>query len=157
MQSWSNDLRLGLVTQGLCLRFSVLEGIVGGGSECTTTEVRPLSKVPNPQQLPSHCSKKWLPTPVVCLFTAHCCVCALGWDKCKAQIPNMGYHTLLYHVTSLALQDTGPPVTKLNPSLLPYQQLHFQKSLYVNLTVLQKNKYFIHQIFSKRFLSRYCF
>jgi len=64
------------------------------------------------------------------------CVCALGWDKCRAQIPNMGHHTLLY-VTSL--QESGPSGTKWNLSLLPYQLLHFQKSLYVNLTVLQKH------------------
>jgi len=42
-------------------------------------------------------------------LTAHWCVCALGWDKCRAQIPNMGHHTLLY-VTSL--QESGPSGTK---------------------------------------------
>ncbi len=23
----------------------------------------------------------------------HCCVCALGWVKCRAQLPSMGHHT----------------------------------------------------------------
>ncbi len=27
----------------------------------------------------------------VCLFATHCCVCALGWVKCWAQIPSMGH------------------------------------------------------------------
>ncbi len=33
----------------------------------------------------------------VCVFTAMCV--HFGWDKCRAQIPSMGHHTLLY-VTS---------------------------------------------------------
>ncbi len=32
----------------------------------------------------------------------HCCVCALGWVKSRAQIPSMGHHTWP-HVTSLHL------------------------------------------------------
>ncbi len=59
----------------------------------TTTEVRPLSKAPNPQLHPT-APQYWLPTApgmcsqcvCVCLFTSHCCVCALGWVKCRAQI-----------------------------------------------------------------------
>ncbi len=34
---------------------------------------------------------------------AHCCVCALGWIKCRARILSMGHHTWLY-VTSLSLR-----------------------------------------------------
>ncbi len=29
----------------------------------------------------------------VCLFTTHCCVCALGWVKCRTQIQSVGHHT----------------------------------------------------------------
>ncbi len=64
----------------------------------TTTEVRPLSKAPNPQLLPGHRSIG-CPLLRVCV---HCCVCALGWDKCRAQIPSMGHHTWP-HITSLSL------------------------------------------------------
>ncbi len=72
----------------------------------TTTEVRPLSKTLNPQLLPG---QHRLPTALgvcsrcvcVCLFTSHCCVCALGWVKCRAQIPSMEHHTWT-HVTSFA-------------------------------------------------------
>ncbi len=32
----------------------------------------------------------------------HCCVCALGWIKCRAQIPSIGHHTWP-HITSLSL------------------------------------------------------
>ncbi len=64
----------------------------------TTTEMRSLSKAPNPQLLPvaalaAHCSV------CVCVFTA---VCALGWVKCRAQISSMGHHTWP-HVTSSLL------------------------------------------------------
>ncbi len=55
----------------------------------TTTEMRPLSKAPNPQLLPG---RHWLPTAPG--------VCALGWVKCRAQIPSMGHHTWP-HTTSL--------------------------------------------------------
>ncbi len=37
------------------------------------------------------------PQQYVCV---HCCVCALGWVKCRAQIPSMGHH-IWPHVTSL--------------------------------------------------------
>uniref|UniRef100_A0A673LKC1 6-phosphofructo-2-kinase/fructose-2,6-bisphosphatase 4 n=1 Tax=Sinocyclocheilus rhinocerous TaxID=307959 RepID=A0A673LKC1_9TELE len=75
--------RVGRVTRRLRVRVSGLPGIVSGG--------RPLSKAPNPQQ-------HWLPTaPGVCsrcvCVCVHCCVCALGWLKCRAQIPSMGHHT----------------------------------------------------------------
>ncbi len=61
----------------------------------TTTEVRPLSKAPNPQLLPGCRS-------IGCPLCVHYCVCALGWVKCRAQIPSMGHHTWP-HVTSLSL------------------------------------------------------
>uniref|UniRef100_A0A672TBF2 Dishevelled associated activator of morphosis 2 n=1 Tax=Sinocyclocheilus grahami TaxID=75366 RepID=A0A672TBF2_SINGR len=47
---------------------------------------------PTAPQAPQH----WLPTtPGVCsgCVCVHYCVCALGWVKCRAQIPSMGYHT----------------------------------------------------------------
>ncbi len=45
----------------------------------------------------------------VCSFTVyvllqvcvHCCECALGWVKCRGQIPSMGHHTWP-HTTSLS-------------------------------------------------------
>ncbi len=36
----------------------------------------------------AHCS--W------CMFITHCCVCALGWVKCRAPISSMGHHTWQY-------------------------------------------------------------
>ncbi len=56
----------------------------------TTTEV-PLSKAPNPQ-MAAHCSG------CVCVCVHAVCV-HLGWVKCRALIPSMGYHTWP-HVTS---------------------------------------------------------
>ncbi len=38
----------------------------------------------------------------VCVFTTHCCVCALGWVKCRAPISSMGHHTWQY-ITLLLL------------------------------------------------------
>ncbi len=29
----------------------------------------------------------------VCVFTTHCCVCALEWVKCRGPISSMGHHT----------------------------------------------------------------
>ncbi len=68
----------------------------------TTTEVL-LSKAPNPQLLPGRRSINGCPllrvcVHGVCVFTAVCV--HFGWDKCRAQIPSMGYHTWP-HVTSL--------------------------------------------------------
>ncbi len=47
----------------------------------TTTEVRPLSKAPNPQLLPGRCSingcpllRVWIHSVCVYMFTTHCCV-----------------------------------------------------------------------------------
>ncbi len=69
----------------------------------TTTEVRPLSKAPNPQLLPGRRSINGCPLLRVCVHgVCVCvlfhysllCVCALG-----AQIPSMGHHTWP-HVTS---------------------------------------------------------
>ncbi len=95
--------------KGHGVRVSGPAGIVSGGSECpvlstvnTTTEVRPLSKAPNSQLLPGRRSINGCPLTgcvftvcvcVWCLFTTHCCVCALGWVKCRAQIQSMGRHT----------------------------------------------------------------
>ncbi len=62
----------------------------------TTTEVRPLSKAPDPQLL---CVSVCV---CVCVRVRVCvcvCVCVLGWVKCRAQIQSMGQHTWP-HVTS---------------------------------------------------------
>ncbi len=71
----------------------------------TTTEVRPLSKAPNPQLLPGRRSINGCPllrvcVHGVCVFTAVCV--HVGWVNCRAQIPSMGHHTWPY-VTSLSL------------------------------------------------------
>ncbi len=53
-----------------------------------------------------HC-KQWLPTVCslcVCLLL---CVYTFGWDKCRALIPSMGYHTLP-HVTSPSIENWRP-------------------------------------------------
>uniref|UniRef100_A0A673K5Y5 Matrix metalloproteinase-19-like n=1 Tax=Sinocyclocheilus rhinocerous TaxID=307959 RepID=A0A673K5Y5_9TELE len=58
-----------------------------------------------PPTAPRVPQQKWLPTVCsrcMCVFTTHCCVCALGRVKCRAQIASMGHHTWL-HVTSLSL------------------------------------------------------
>ncbi len=69
----------------------------------TMTEVRPLSKAPNTQLLPGHrstgCPLLRVCVHGGCVFTT-VCVRALGWVKCRAQIPSMGHHTWP-HVTSL--------------------------------------------------------
>ncbi len=31
--------------------------------------------------------------PVLLQVCVHCCECALGWVKCRGQIPSMGHHT----------------------------------------------------------------
>uniref|UniRef100_A0A9J8B300 GRF-type domain-containing protein n=1 Tax=Cyprinus carpio carpio TaxID=630221 RepID=A0A9J8B300_CYPCA len=55
----------------------------------------PLSKALNPQLLPG----RWIyscPLLRVCVhgvFTSHCCVCALGWVKCRAPISSMDVRT----------------------------------------------------------------
>ncbi len=48
-----------------------------------TTE-EPLSKAPNPQLLHSAAAKMIAHYSVcVCVFTTHCCVCALGWGNAE--------------------------------------------------------------------------
>ncbi len=72
--------RVGLVTQRLRVRVSGPAGIVGGGVyvqrslSTLNTEMRCLSKAPNPQLLPRRLS--WLPSDYLCFFSSHCCVCA---------------------------------------------------------------------------------
>ncbi len=51
-------------------------------------------------QAPQNCSS---PQPYGLLqVCVHCCECALGWVKCRGQIPSMGHHTWP-HTTSLSL------------------------------------------------------
>ncbi len=64
----------------------------------TTTEVKPLSKAPNPQLLSGRHS---IGCPLLQVYV-HYCVCTLGWVKCRAQIPSMGHHTWP-HTTSLSV------------------------------------------------------
>ncbi len=69
----------------------------------TTTEVKPLSKAPNPQLLPGRhsingCQLLRVCVHSVCVFTTVCV--HFGWVNCRAQIPSMGHHTWP-HVTSL--------------------------------------------------------
>ncbi len=56
----------------------------------TTTEVRPLSKAPNPQLLPRRrstgCPLLRVCVHGLCVFTAVCV--HFGWVKCRAQIPS---------------------------------------------------------------------
>ncbi len=90
----------------------------------TTTEVRLLSRAPNPQLQPpgaaAWAAKVFTAVCVcvcvcvsvsvclcvcvsvsVCLCLCLClCVCALGWLKCRAHIPSMGHRTWP-HVTSI--------------------------------------------------------
>ncbi len=61
----------------------------------TTTEGRTLSKAPNPQLLPARRSIG-CPLLQVCVCSL-LCVCALGWVKCRTQIPSIGHHTT-YHI-----------------------------------------------------------
>ncbi len=73
----------------------------------TTTEVRPRARQRAPKMLPGHrsigCPLLRVCVHSVCLFTSHCCVCALGWVKCRPQIPSMGHHTWP-HVASFPLK-----------------------------------------------------
>ncbi len=59
-----------------------------------------LSKALNPQLLPGQL-QRWLPLLRVRVHSVcvHCCVCALGWVKFRAQIPSMGHHTWPHFIT----------------------------------------------------------
>ncbi len=69
------------------------------------TEV-PLSKAPYPQLLPgiriNGCPLLRVCVHGVCVCSL-LCVCAIGWVKCRAQIPSMGHHHTWPYVTSLSL------------------------------------------------------
>ncbi len=95
----------------------------------TTTEVRPLSKAPYPQLLPGCRNINGCPLlrvcvcVCVCLFTTHCCVCSLGWVKCRAQIPSMGHHTWP-HVTSFpSFSNTSASNNSLPQTLISFYPL----------------------------------
>ncbi len=99
---WESDL----LPWRLRVRVSGPAGIVGGGSECTALSPPSIPRLrwdpwarhrtpncsPGAAALAAHCSGCVF-TVCVCVFTSHCCVCALGWVKCRAQIPSMGCHT----------------------------------------------------------------
>ncbi len=71
----------------------------------TLTEV-PLSKAPKPPIAP-RALEQWLPnapgacSQCVCVFTIHCCVCALGWVKCRGPISSMGHIILLFFLREI--------------------------------------------------------
>ncbi len=50
---------------------------------------------PGAGAMAAHCSRCVF-TVCVCVFTTHCCVCALGWVKCRAPISSVGHHTWQY-------------------------------------------------------------
>ncbi len=99
-QSWPNRSSVRLVTQGSGFESRVWQELSVGGRWITvvlstfntTTEVRPLSKAPNPHLLPGCCSIG-CPLLQVCVCSRCVCVCALGWVKCREQILSMGHHT----------------------------------------------------------------
>ncbi len=70
-------------------------GIVGGGEWITTTILR------IPRLRWDTWARHRTPSCPLLQVYVHFCVCALGWVKCKAQIPSMGYHTWP-HTTSLS-------------------------------------------------------
>ncbi len=106
------DLRFEPTTFGWTCNPKVLGSNLRSGRDCrwgewitstlstfnTMTEVRPLSKAPNPQLLPG---RRSIGCPLLQVYV-HYCVCALGWVKCRAQIPSMGHHTWP-HTTSLSI------------------------------------------------------
>ncbi len=61
--------------------------------EVSTTEVRPLSKAPNPQTAP-RAPQCWLPTAPG--------VCALGWVKCREHISLLIILCIIVYVTNNA-------------------------------------------------------
>ncbi len=90
------------------VRVSGPTGIVGGGSECPALSppwIPQLRWDPWARHHTTNCSPGahcHCPLLRVCVhgvcvcvfvFTSHCCVCALGWVKCRSQIPSMGHHT----------------------------------------------------------------
>ncbi len=77
---------MGLVTRGCGFEFRLQ-------LELSTTEVRPLSKAPNPQLLPGRHS--------VGLPTAPS-VCALGWVKCREHISLLVILCIIVYVTNKA-------------------------------------------------------
>ncbi len=99
---------VGLVIQRLRVRISGPAGIEGG--DCEWTALSPLSIPwlrcpwarhrtpicsPGAGAMAAHCSGCVF-TVCVCVFTTHCCVCALGWVKCRGPISSMVHHTWQY-------------------------------------------------------------
>ncbi len=88
------------------VRISGPAGIEGGNCEwtalsppsipwlrCPWARHRTPSCSPGAGAMAAHCSRCVF---TVCVFTTHCCVCALGWVKCRAPISSMGHHTWQY-------------------------------------------------------------
>ncbi len=122
-------------------------GIIGGGSECTALShlqyhdwgaIEQGTESPTAPRAPQH---KWLPTALSCsrlCVCVHCCVCALWWDKCRAQIPSMGHHTWSY-VMSLSLsQRSAHHVTDREPQKWSPPSLSSCVCLAVEVSVMNK-------------------
>ncbi len=96
-------LMVRLVIQRLWVRISGPAGIGGGDYEWTALSPPSIPWLRCPwarHQTPNapRTLEQWLPTaPGV--FITHCCVCALGWVKCRAPISSMGHHTWQYIIT----------------------------------------------------------
>ncbi len=101
----------------------------------TTTEV-PLSKTLNPQLLSGCRSINGCTLLRVCVHGVCVCVCVcvhFGWVNCRAQIPNIGYHTWPY-VTSLSKREN------LNHPLL---LIMFNKLVIIVITIINVLYYIV--------------
>ncbi len=105
--------RVRLVIQRFRVRISGPAGIEGGDCEwtalsppsipwlrCPWARHRTPNCSPGAGAMAAHCSGCVL---TVCVFTTHCCVCALGWVKCRGPISSMGHHTWQY-ITYIYIQ-----------------------------------------------------
>ncbi len=80
--------------------------------------------------------EQWLPTaPGVCsqcVFTTHCCVCALGWVNCRAPISSMGHHTWQY-ITYIFCYSIYPSI---QPSICHSVILFIHPSIHCSVILL---------------------
>ncbi len=92
--------------QRLWVRISGPAGIEGGDCEwtalsppsipwlrCPWARHRTPNCSPGAGAMAAHCSGCVF---TVCVFTTQCCVCALGWVKCRGPISSMGHHIWQY-------------------------------------------------------------
>ncbi len=111
----------------------------------------------NPQLLPG---RRIIGCPLLRVYV-HYCVCALGWVKCRAQIPSMGHHTWP-HTTSLSLSFPFPLIEGIYPKM-KILSLFTHPSLVPNLYFLtsaeHRGRYFeeCSKIVWRREKNRGCF